>query len=164
MTNNDNNRLLRHLIIFRMHRRVQLADRNSRLGIGLRFNRAWAWRSSYERGIRIVRHVDWEKHEGQHSIEINRVIRCQACYNRFPHKWTYCGSPMANIFSRSGHNPPSILEGDKGPTAGIPVDRTEAIHCRCMPARRIAYASPRAGGKTRTKLLIVKQTYSRLSP
>lgn len=49
-----------------------------------------------------------KKHEGQYSTGINRVIRRRAfaiSHNRFPHKWTYCGSPTANIFSRPGHNP-----------------------------------------------------------
>lgn len=85
---------------------MQRADKNIRLEIGLRFNRAWELdrTTSEEYGSS---NMSIEKHEGQHSTEINRVICRRVChtYNRFPHKWTYCGSPMANIFSRPEHNP-----------------------------------------------------------
>lgn len=88
-----------------------------------------------------------EKHEGQHSTEINRVICRRVCY-------TYITASHISgrivdrrdgkYFLSPGAQSASILGGDKGPTAGNPVDCTEA-------ALREELASPRAAGKTSTK-------------
>lgn len=76
------------------------------------------------------------KQRGQHSAEINRVIRRRACHNRFPHKWSYCGSPMANIFSRPGHNPRRFSRATKGRQREIlSIVQKRLSHCRT--ARRI---------------------------
>lgn len=90
-----------------------------------------------------------EKHEGQHSTEINRVIRRRACHNRFPHKWTYCGSPMANIFSRPGHNPRRVSRATKGRQREIlSIVQKQFI---VVPLREES-ASPRAVRARKTRL------------
>lgn len=125
-----------HKPIFTMHQHVWWADRNNRLGIGLKFNRAWAWRNRERRGIRIIQHVEreaWRPAFNRDKYSYTSPSLPSPLPTQVDVLWVADGKYFLSPRAQSA----SILEGDKGPTVGNPVDRTEAIHCSFCEKNRL---------------------------